>query len=181
VKRRKAVFAEDDENNQPPKGDKGKSVSHSEALFRPTIEQESMKRTFAIILGVVVAALLGVLVHPELLAAHLSEPAPTTVYGQTPRRLWATAVVLLASFGIVIGGLAIYRAARRIGNHGRRGAIVALVLGAIGVVNGGLVVGPCNRRSRQRQRSSRWRRRCGIGFDRHRGQLLCHPPSGCHQ
>src|SRR5262249_50484759 len=100
-----------------------------------------MKRTFAVILAALCAvALFGALVHAVLVIAHVSEPAATTVYGLTPRRLWATTVVLLALFGIVIGGLALYRAARRIGNHGRRGAITALVLGPITVVNGGLVL-----------------------------------------
>src|SRR5262249_60701859 len=38
----------------------------------------------------------------------------------------------------VIGCVALYRAARHIGDYGRRGAIVALVLGPIGAINGGL-------------------------------------------
>jgi uncharacterized membrane protein YeaQ/YmgE (transglycosylase-associated protein family) len=41
---------------------------------------------------------------------------------------------------VIIGVLALHRAARRIGNRGRRGAIAALVLGPIGLVIGGLVV-----------------------------------------
>ena len=100
-----------------------------------------MKRTFAIALaGLAAAALFAGLVHAVLVAARVSEPAATTVYGLTPRRLWATAVVGLALVGVVIGCLALYRDARHIGNHGRRGAIVALVLGPIGAVNGGLVL-----------------------------------------
>jgi hypothetical protein len=100
-----------------------------------------MKRTFAVILAAMAAAALLVgLVHAVLVAAHVSEPAATTVYGLTPRRLWATAGDVLALTGVVIGGLALYRAARRIGNHGRRGATVALVLGPMGAVNGGLVL-----------------------------------------
>jgi hypothetical protein len=98
-----------------------------------------MKRTFAVILAVLAAAaLFAGLVHAVLVAAHLSEPAATTVYGLTPRRLWATVVAMLGLVGVVIGGLALYRAARHIGNHGRRGAIVALVAGLIALVNGGL-------------------------------------------
>ena len=50
-----------------------------------------MKRTFAIILAALAAAaLFAGLVHAVLVAAHVSEPAATTVYGLTPRRLWAT-------------------------------------------------------------------------------------------
>jgi Family of unknown function (DUF6223) len=100
-----------------------------------------MKRTFAIILvGLAALALFGVLVHFVLVAAHVSEPATTTVYGLTPRRLWATAVLVLSLLGVVIGGLALYRATRRISNRARLGAIVALVAGLIAVVNGALVL-----------------------------------------
>jgi len=100
-----------------------------------------MKRTFAVVLvGLAAAALFAGLVHAVLVAANVSEPAAITVYGATSRRIWATIAVMLALIGVVIGGLAVYRAARRIGNHGRRGAIVALVFGLIAVVNGGLVL-----------------------------------------
>jgi hypothetical protein len=99
-----------------------------------------MKRTFAIILvGLAAAVLFGGLVHAVLVAAHLSELAATTVYGLTPRRLWATSVAVLALVGVVIGGLALARPASRFGTaSGRLGAIVALVAGLMGVVNGGL-------------------------------------------
>jgi hypothetical protein len=99
-----------------------------------------MKRTFAIILAALAAAaLFGGLVHAVLVAAHVSEPAATTVYGLTPRRLWATTVAVLALVGVVIGGLALARPASRFGTaSGRLGAIVALVAGLIAVVNGGL-------------------------------------------
>lgn len=99
-----------------------------------------MKRTLAIILGGLAAALLfGGLVHTALVAAHVSEPAATTVYGLTPRRLWATTAVVLGLGGAVIGGLALRRPASRFGTaSGRLGAIVALVAGLMAVVNGGL-------------------------------------------
>jgi hypothetical protein len=99
-----------------------------------------MKRTFAMILAALAAAaLFGGLVHAVLVAAHVSDPAATTVYGATPRRLWATAAVGLALAGVVIGGLALARPAGRFGtDSGRRGAIAALVAGIIAVVNGGL-------------------------------------------
>jgi hypothetical protein len=99
-----------------------------------------MKRTFAIILAALaVAALFGGLVHAVLVAANVSEPAATTVYGLTLRRLWATTVAGLALVGVVIGGLALVRPAGRFGTaSGRLGAIVALVAGLIAVVNGGL-------------------------------------------
>src|SRR5262249_57905856 len=73
---------------------------------------ESMKRTFAIVLAAVVAAaVFAGLVHAVLVAAHVSEPAATTVYGVTPRRLWATMVAAVALFGLVVGGLALARPA----------------------------------------------------------------------
>jgi hypothetical protein len=40
--------------------------------------------------------------------------------------------------GVIAGSMALLRAARRIGNRGRNGAIVALVTGALAVINGGL-------------------------------------------
>ncbi len=105
-----------------------------------------MKRTFALILAALAAAaLFGVLVHAVLVAAHVSEPAATTVYGLTSRRFWATTVVVLALVGVVIGGLALARPASRFGTaSGRLGAIAALAAGLIGGVNGGLVLAVAN-------------------------------------
>ena len=99
-----------------------------------------MKRTFALILAALAAlALFGGLVHAVLVAANLSEPAATTVYGLTPRRLWAATAAGLALVGVVIGVLALARSAGRIGTgNGRMGSIVALVAGLIAAVNGGL-------------------------------------------
>ena len=99
-----------------------------------------MKRTLAIILATLAAAAVFVgLVYAVLVAAHVSEPAATAVYGLTPRRLWATAAAVLALVGVVIGGLALARSASRFGTgSGELGAIVALVSGLIAGVNGGL-------------------------------------------
>src|SRR5262245_15783233 len=104
---------------------------------------KSMKRTFAIILvTLAAAALFGGLVYAVLVAAHVSEPAATTVYGLTPRRLWPTTVAVLSLVGVVIGGLGLARPASRFGTaSGRLGAIVALVAGLIGVLNGGRNLG----------------------------------------
>ena len=101
-----------------------------------------MKRTFTLILAALAAAaIFAGLVHAVLVAAHVSEPAGTTVYGMTARRLWATAVSVLALVGVVIGGLAMSRPASRFGiASGGLGAIVALITGLIAVVNGGLVL-----------------------------------------
>ena len=90
------------------------------------------------------AALLAGLVHGVLVAAGVSEPAATTVYGPTSRRLWATTAGALALFGVVVGGLALARSVRRIGMGGRRGAIVALVAGAVAAINGALVLAVAN-------------------------------------
>lgn len=105
-----------------------------------------MKRTFALILAALVAAaVFGGLVHAVLVAAHVSEPAATTVYGLTVRRLWATTVVVLALVGAVIGGLALARPASRFGTAtGRLGAIVALATALVAVVNGVLVLAFAN-------------------------------------
>ena len=105
-----------------------------------------MKRTFAVVFAAVAAAaLFGGLVHAVLVAAHVAEPAATTVYGLTLRRLWATAAAAVALVGVVIGGLALARSASRFGTtSGRRGAIVALAAGFIAVVNGGLNLAMAN-------------------------------------
>jgi hypothetical protein len=105
-----------------------------------------MKRTVALVLvAVAAAALFGGLVHVVLVAANVSEPAANTVYGLTPRRLWATAVAVLALVGAVVGGLALARPTSRFGTaSGRLGAIVALVAGLIAAVNGGLNLAVAN-------------------------------------
>ena len=98
-----------------------------------------MKRRFALIFAALVAAaLFGVLVYAVLVAAHVSDSAPTTVQGATSRRLWATAAAVLGLGGVAIGGLALRRSAGRIGGKGKNGAILALLAGAIAAVNGGL-------------------------------------------
>src|SRR4029453_16550997 len=99
-----------------------------------------MKRTFALILAALAAAaLFGGLVHAVLVVAHVSDSAATTVYGPTPRRLWATTVAVLALVGVLIGGVALARPSSRFGTaSGRLGAVSALLAGLIGVVNGGL-------------------------------------------
>src|SRR4030095_8600476 len=81
----------------------------------------------------------GGLVYAVLVVAHVSEPAATTVYGLTLRRLWATAAAAVALLGVVIGGGALARSAGRVRTtSGRLGAIVALIAGLVAVVNGGL-------------------------------------------
>jgi Family of unknown function (DUF6223) len=99
-----------------------------------------MKRTFTLVLtAFAAAALFGGLVHAVLVAAHVSEPAAATIYGATPRRLWAAAAAGLGLVGVVIGGLALRRSAGRIGaGNGRLEAIVALAAGLVALVNGGL-------------------------------------------
>lgn len=103
-----------------------------------------MKRTVALILAALAAvALFAGLVHAVLVAAHLSEPAMTTVYGLTPQRLWATTAAVLALAGVVIGGLALARPGSRLSSASAPrgfplGTSVALVAGLIAVLNGGL-------------------------------------------
>jgi hypothetical protein len=127
-----------------------KSINASRSIFSNTEThlsldnnvRRSMKRAFVLILAALgAAALFGGLVHAVLVTAHVSEPAATTVYGLTSRRLWATAVVGLSLVGVVIGGLTLGRPASRFGiASGRLGAIVALVAGLAAVINGALVL-----------------------------------------
>src|SRR5215217_3217513 len=101
-----------------------------------------MKRQFAILLAAVAAvALFAGLVHTVLRAAHVSEPAATTIYGLTLRRLWATGAALLGLVGVVIGGVALARAVSRSRTASRPfGATLALAVGLIAALNGGLNV-----------------------------------------
>ena len=106
---------------------------------------KSMKRTLALaFVAFAAAALLAGLVHAVLVATGVSEPAAITVYGPTSRRLWATAAGAIALVGVVVGGLALARSIRRIGNGGRLGATVALVAGPVAAINGGLVLAVAN-------------------------------------
>jgi Family of unknown function (DUF6223) len=99
-----------------------------------------MKRTLVVALAVVAAVgLLAGVVHAVLVAAHLSEPAATTVYGLTSRRLWALLVLVLALVGVIVGGLALVRPASR-----RLGALAGLATGLIAGINGGLVLAFAN-------------------------------------
>ena len=109
---------------------------------RVTAKAKAMKRTFVLILaGLAAAALFAGLVHVVLVTAHVAEPAATTVYGLTPRRLWATTVALLALVGVTIGGRALRRSAGRIDPGSVRWkATAALVAGLIAVIGGGLNV-----------------------------------------
>jgi len=105
-----------------------------------------MKRTFALVLAAVAAAaVFAGLVHAVLVVGHVSEPAASTVYGLTTRRLWATSADLMALLGVTVGGLALTRRASRFGTASvRHAAILGLVLGLIAAVNGGLNVAMAN-------------------------------------
>jgi hypothetical protein len=97
-----------------------------------------MKRTFvSLLFALAAAAALAGLVHAVLVAAHVSEPAGTTIYGPTVRRVWATSAVAMALVGVVIGWLALARPAGRFGAaSGRLGVVVAMLAGLIAVING---------------------------------------------
>lgn len=82
-------------------------------------------------------ALTGALVLATPAAAAVSaQSAEVDSYTLTADRLWATAVALLTLAGVVIGGAALRRATRRVGDGGAKGAVVALVAGLIGVIGG---------------------------------------------
>lgn len=68
-------------------------------------------------------------------ATHASVQQIAADASLTTGRLVGTVAALVALAGVVIGGLALARSTGRIGN-GKRGAIVALVAGLIGMVIG---------------------------------------------
>lgn len=87
-----------------------------------------MRRTFALIL-----AAMPVSVQQEAVAP----------YALTSDRLWASSASVLALVGVVTGGLALARSARRTGTGTgkvRRWASLAVVAGLVGVVIGALVL-----------------------------------------
>ncbi len=73
-----------------------------------------------------------------LLAHAMVQSADVDAYALTAGRLWATSAALLGLVGAVVGGLALARSVRRIGNGGTKGAVVALGSGLIAMVVGGL-------------------------------------------
>ncbi|WP_246148932.1 DUF6223 family protein [Nonomuraea turkmeniaca] len=91
------------------------------------------------LLAIPAAALLGIVGLATPAAAHVLVQ-PIGAYTLTSGRFWSAAAALLGLAGAVIGGLALARSAGRIGNGGRRGAIVALAAGLACAVIGGLVV-----------------------------------------
>jgi len=104
-----------------------------------------MKRPFALVLIVVAAGVaFAALVHAVLVAANVSEPAATTVYGLTFRRLWATTAAVLALVGVAIGGLALLRPVGRFAALGAPGPVMALTAGLIAAINGGLNLAVAN-------------------------------------
>jgi len=68
----------------------------------------------------------------------LVQSADVDAYTLTAARLWATSAALLGLVGAVIGGLALARSVRRIGDGGSKGAAVALVSGLVAIVGGAL-------------------------------------------
>jgi hypothetical protein len=68
----------------------------------------------------------------------VAQSAAVDAYSLTTGRVVGTVAALVALAGVVVGGLALARSARRISNGGRRGAIVALVAGPTCMVIGGL-------------------------------------------
>lgn len=136
-----------------------------------------MKRTFVLFLVALAAvAVFAGLVYVVLVATHLSGSAAMTVQGPTTRRLWATTASVLALMSVVIGGLAMVRSAGfglsiilalaaglvavingalvlAVANgglgsgNGVVGGAVALVLGLIGMIIGGLALSRSRRRT----------------------------------
>ncbi len=103
-----------------------------------------IRRSFVLALAALAAAaVFGGLVHAVLVAAHVSEPAATTVHGPTVRRLWATISSVLSLVGAIVGALALTRRpATRLGTaaSARSRGMIALFAGLLGLFNGGLVL-----------------------------------------
>ncbi|SHE32992.1 hypothetical protein SAMN05444392_10130 [Seinonella peptonophila] len=82
-------------------------------------------------------AILSVL----LLVPTFSFAAMTTesvVYGFTSGRLWASIDAFVGLFSAILAGLSMVRSKRQIGNGGRNGAIIAVIVGVIVIAYAGL-------------------------------------------
>lgn len=100
-----------------------------------------MKRVVTLLPPVLIAIVLfGGLVYLVLVAAQVSTPSATTVYGMTLPRFWATTTAVLALIGVIIGGWAVARPAKHFGTNERFGAIATVVIGLLAIVNGWAVV-----------------------------------------
>jgi hypothetical protein len=88
------------------------------------------------------AALIGGAGLVASAAAQVSDQPPAiSAYNMTPERIASSAAGVAALIGAVIGGFALARSAGPVGaGNGRRGAIVALVMGPIALIISGLVV-----------------------------------------
>jgi hypothetical protein len=121
-------------------------MSHSEALSRLTIEnRRSDMSRWARRRGIdnllASAALIGGLGLSAPAVAQVSDRPPTvTVYSVTPERIAASTAAVVGLIGAIIGGLALARSGRTGAGNGRRSATMALAMGPIALLTGGLVV-----------------------------------------
>ena len=88
------------------------------------------------VIDLAASAVVGGIVAAPVAAQVAAQPAAATVYTVPPERIAASTAAVTGLSPAVIGGLALARSACRIGNGGRRGAIVALVQAPIGLVLG---------------------------------------------
>lgn len=96
-----------------------------------------MKRTFTYILVALAAfAIFAGLVHVVLVTAQVSEPATTTIYGPTTRRIWASTAAILALVSVIIGMRTFRQPTVSINPRKTKiWILTAMLLGLIAVVN----------------------------------------------
>lgn len=99
----------------------------------PKVSRRRLVWAGFILIGVL--GLGGFLLGALGLIAPGARPGDDVVYGLTFDRAWITVVALLALAAAVIGGRGLTRAVRGTGT-GRKGAIVALTIGPLGVLGG---------------------------------------------
>jgi peptidoglycan/LPS O-acetylase OafA/YrhL len=101
------------------------------------VAKKNMKRTISYILVALAAfAIFAGLVHAVLVTAQVSEPAATTIYGPTTRRIWASAAAILALASVIMGMRNFRQSAGAISPTNTKIRIfVAILLGLIAVVN----------------------------------------------
>jgi hypothetical protein len=111
-----------------------------------SVKEINVKRalTYIIVAAAAIAVYFG-LVHLILIVANVSKSAPSTVYGLTSKRQFALVALGMALISVVFGWRAFRKSASRISTlDSKNGPIIAIFIGLIAVIGGGLNLAAAN-------------------------------------
>ena len=99
------------------------------------MNKQILKTFLYVFLGFISIMIIVLLVNFVLKASNHADYAVTTVYGSTPKRVWATVATFLAIGGVGLGVISV--CSKNLGLHKKKmKAILAIVLGLIAVISG---------------------------------------------